>query len=342
MPSSIQQAPTPAAIQAAIDGKTKPIGALGRVEALAAQLAQLQGTLEPRAERCRLVIFAADHGLVQSGVSAYPQAVTRQMVSNMLSGGACANAFARALGVDVSIVDAGVSGAPIHDNDLIDRRIGPGTQNSLHAPAMTQSQYEAAISAGKTLAQEAREDVLCLGEMGIGNTASATLLAHKIAGLPLEQITGRGTGLDDVGLAKKTEVLKQAALRTQATLSADRALQEYGGFEIVMMTGAIIGAAQGRKPVLIDGFIATTAALAALQLEPSTRQAMVFAHLSEEQGHAPLLDALDANPLLSLDMRLGEGTGALLAWPIVKAAAYMLRDVASFESAGVSTQSNAP
>ncbi|MEO0413070.1 MAG: nicotinate-nucleotide--dimethylbenzimidazole phosphoribosyltransferase [Pseudomonadota bacterium] len=342
MPSSTQPGPSAADIQAAIDAKTKPIGALGRVEDTAVQLARLQGTLKPKASTCRLLIFAADHGLAQAGVSAYPQAVTRQMVANMLSGGACANAFASALGAIVSIVDAGVGGEAIADETLIDRRIAPGTQNSLSGPAMTPAQYEAAIHAGKTLAQDAGEDVICLGEMGIGNTASASLLAHKIAGLPLEQMTGRGTGLDDAGLARKTETLRKAAARTPKRLSADSALQEYGGFEIVMMAGAVLGAASARKPVIIDGFIATAAALAAHTLEPSTKEAMIFGHVSEEQGHASLLATLNASPLLSLDMRLGEGTGALLAWPIVKAAAAMLRDVASFESAGVSTQGSDP
>jgi nicotinate-nucleotide--dimethylbenzimidazole phosphoribosyltransferase len=325
-----------AAIRAAIDGKTKPPGALGRLEALAARIARLQRSLAPRMERCRLTIFAADHGISAEGVSAYPHAVTRQMLENFLSGGAAANALARAVGVALAVVDAGVAGAPLSHPGLISRRIGPGTANSARGPAMTAAGLAEALAAGRDIGRASPGEAAAFGEMGIANTASAALVLAKLTGLPPAALAGRGTGLDDRGLAAKRDVLARAASRTPACLDPETALAEYGGFEIAMMAGAMIGAAEARKLVLVDGFIATAAAAAATALASGTATALVFAHRSAEAGHAPALAHLGAEPLLDLDMRLGEGTGALLAWPIVKAAAAMLREMASFESAGVS------
>lgn len=325
-----------AKISAAIDAKTKPLGALGDIETLAAQIARIQRSLAPRADTCRLTIFAADHGMAQAGVSAFPQAVTRQMVMNFLTEGAAANVFARSVGADVQVVDAGVSGEPIDDARLIQKRIGNGTANAIERPAMTQDQIDAALASGSAIGHDGTEAVACFGEMGIGNTSAASLVAAKIFGLPVGDITGRGTGLDDEGLQRKRALLETAAARTEAQLDARPALQEYGGFEIAMMAGAMLGAAAAGKIVIVDGFIASAAALAASRLAPESRANMVFAHQSAEAGHARVLEALEAKPLLHLNMRLGEGTGALLAFPLVKAAADMLRDMASFESAGVS------
>jgi nicotinate-nucleotide--dimethylbenzimidazole phosphoribosyltransferase len=325
-----------AALRAAIDGKTKPPGALGRLEALAARIARLQRSLAPRMERCRLTIFAADHGIAAEGVSAYPQAVTRQMLENFLSGGAAANALARAVGVELAVVDAGVAGAPLSHPGLISRRIGPGTANSARGPAMTAAGLAEALSAGRDIGAASPGEAAAFGEMGIANTASAALVLAKLTGLPPAALAGRGTGLDDRGLAAKRDVLARAASRTPACLDPETALAEYCGFEIAMMAGAMIGAAEARKLVLVDGFIATAAAAAATAFASGTASALVFAHRAAEAGHAPALAHLGAEPLLDLDMRLGEGTGALLAWPIVKAAAAMLREMASFESAGVS------
>ena len=388
------------AIRLAIDAKTKPPGSLGRVEALAARIARVQGTVTPRLRRCRLTLFAGDHGVASEGVSAYPQAVTRQMVANFLAGGAAANVFARANGVEIAVVDAGVAGDPLAAPGLVSRRIAPGTRNLAVEPAMTREQYEAALRAGAELgagggigpsaeagvraedgagveagpgagtAAEAGTgdgtsvgadagdgaigeaeahaeahvgdgdgtgvDAAAFGEMGIANTSSATLIAHKLIGAPLDALTGRGTGLDDDGLARKLRVLTRAADRTADRLPPDEALREYGGFEIVMMAGAMIGAARARAVVIVDGFIASAAALAAVRLAPALVGYLVFAHRSAEPGHEVVLDALGASPLLDLGMRLGEGTGALLAWPILRSAAAMLSDMASFESAGVS------
>lgn len=325
-----------AAIRAAIDGKTKPLGALGRIEALAAQIAAFQGTLAPRAETCTLTIFAGDHGIAEDGVSAYPQAVTRQMVLNFLAGGAASNVFAATLGIPVTVVDAGVAGTPLAHPGLVSRRIGPGTANFRLQPAMTGAEADLALATGREIGVSGEADAAVFGEMGIANTAAAAMLAHKITGLDLAPLVGRGTGLDDAGLATKRSLLSEAARRTPATLGPMEALTEYGGFEIAMMAGAMIGAAAAGRIVLVDGFIATAAALVAARLEPGTGRALVHAHVSAESGHRPLLDALGATPLLALDLRLGEGTGALLAWPLVRAAAAMLRDMASFSEAGVS------
>lgn len=323
-------------LQARIDGKTKPQGALGRIEALAAQVAGVQGSLTPRMESCRLLIFAADHGIALEGVSAYPQAVTRQMVLNFLAGGAAANVFARQAGIPVSVVDCGVAGPAIEERHLIRRRIAPGTANALHGPAMTPTQRDAALEAGRALAMEGAFDALCLGEMGIGNTSAAALLAAKITGGTLAGFIGRGTGLDAAGLARKHGVLAQAARRTAQHLPAAEALAEYGGFEIAAMAGAMLGAAEARRMVLVDGFIAGAAALVALHMQSAIRNHLVFAHRSAEQGHAALLAALGADPLLDLGLRLGEGSGALLAWPLLRASVAMLNEMASFESAAVS------
>ncbi|MEO0548313.1 MAG: nicotinate-nucleotide--dimethylbenzimidazole phosphoribosyltransferase [Pseudomonadota bacterium] len=323
-------------LAAKIDSKTKPVGALGDIEALAKIIASVQGTLEPRAETALLTIFAGDHGMAEAGVSAYPQAVTRQMVLNFLEGGAAANVFAASVGARVQVVDAGVAGGAIEHKGLINRRIAAGTRNAVEAPAMTEDQLNTALEVGLSIGRAIEEDVACFGEMGIGNTSSASLVAAKVLERPVSELIGRGTGLDDEGLARKRTLLQTAADRTPDALDARSALAEFGGFEIVMMAGAIMGAAEAGRVVIVDGFIAAAAALCAREIAPGCKRAFVYAHKSAEAGHVALLDALGAKPLLDLNLRLGEGTGALLAFPLVKAAAAMLRDMASFESANVS------
>lgn len=322
-------------LRAALDGKTKPLGALGRVEDLAAQIARLQSSLTPRMASCRLIIFAADHGLADEGVSAYPADVTRQMVMNFARGGAAANVFARAGGIDLQVVNAGVRGGPLDLPGVIDRPLGCGTRNSRHAPAMSADICAKAIETGRAMGADGDFDAMAFGEMGIANSSAASLIAHRLTGLPLADLVGRGTGLDDAGLAHKRAVLAAASARVSGAVDAMGALREFGGFEIAMMTGAMLGAAAARRVVLVDGFIAGAAALVALALEPGARAAMVFAHHGAEAGHGPLLTALGAEPLLHLGLRLGEGTGAALAWPILRAAATMLCDMASFADAGV-------
>ncbi len=323
-------------VKAFIDSKTKPPGSLGTVEQVAAQLAMIFGTLQPEVDTCELILFAADHGIATVGVSAYPQEVTRQMVLNVLEGGAASAVFARSSGVSLSVVDAGVKGGEITHPSLINRRLGDGTANALVEAAMTTEQCERAMAHGRALAESARSDVISFGELGIGNTASAALVAAKVLGLAVAEFTGRGTGLDDAGLAEKRNLLHQASARTAPKLTAADALREYGGFEIAMMVGAMLGAAAMGRPVIVDGFICSAAALCARDLDAASSQHFIFAHASVEQGHRKVLEAMNANAVLDLKLRLGEGTGALLAWPIIRAASKMLSEMANFDDAGIS------
>ncbi|EMD82831.1 nicotinate-nucleotide--dimethylbenzimidazole phosphoribosyltransferase [Pacificimonas flava] len=325
--------PSAAQIAAALDGKTKPQGSLGRLEALAAQIAALQGRLVPKMKRAALTIFAADHGIAAAGVSAFPQDVTGQMVANFLAGGAAANVIAQSMDVPVTVVDCGVRTEPDGRPGLVSLRLGAGTANSLHGPAMAAADAEAALDNGLRYGAAIDADAVCFGEMGIANTSSATLLAHKLTGIPVAVLAGRGTGLDDEALMRKTVILERAAART-GRLSPRAALAEVGGFEIGTMAGAMLGAARKRRIVIVDGFIAGAAALLARALEPRVDRALIWSHRSAERGHGALLDHVSARPLFDFDMRLGEGTGALLAWPTVRAAAAIFR-MASFADAGV-------
>jgi len=327
------------ALRARIDAKTKPLGALGRLEALALQIGLIQQTLSPELRAPHLLVCAGDHGAARAGISAYPQEVTWQMVENFLAGGAAINVFARQMGIGLTVVDAGVA----HDfgprPGLVDAKVAPGTANYLEEPAMSAVQCNAALSWGRFLAHTLAEQdckVLGFGEMGIANTASAALLTHCLTGVPLEQLVGRGTGLDDAGLARKRVLLGEAVARGGRQPEPLAALIEYGGFEIAMLAGAMLGAAERRMVLLIDGFIVTAALLVAHALAPAILPYCVFAHRSQEPGHALQLAHLGAEPLLQLDLRLGEGTGAALAWPLVQAAVNFLNEMASFESAGVS------
>lgn len=326
--------PTAESIQDILDNKTKPLGSLGMLEDLALQVALLQQRDTPAMDTCELLIFIADHGIVEDDVSAFPQTVTSQMALNFLSGGAAANVFARTNKVGVTLINAGMATHLTHEN-LLNASIGPGTRNFRLEPAMTKSQCAKALEAGQRITNQTSSHAVCFGEMGIGNTSSASILLHKILGMPLRDLIGRGTGVSDTGLEQKQTILEQAAQRTTNRLSADEALQEFGGFEIAMMVGGMLAASQRNRLVLVDGFIATAAAALVLQLEPAARKALVFSHCSAESGHRKVLENLGANPLLDLRLRLGEGTGALLAWPLVKNAVAMLTDMASFDSAQV-------
>lgn len=332
-----------AELQQRIDRKTKPLGALGQLEALALQAGLVQGTLAPQLRQPQVLVFAGDHGLAEEGVSAYPQEVTWQMVMNFLAEGAAVNVLARANGLAVRVIDAGVKHDFAPHPMLVRAKVAPGTRNALRGPAMSPAQCEQALASGVALVTEAvaqGSNVLAFGEMGIANTSAATLLLHKLAGVPIEVGTGRGTGVDDAGLAHKREVLTRAAARTAPQLPPKEALEQYGGFEIAMMTGAMLAAAQAGVLILVDGFITSSAALVACCLAPAARERMVFAHCSAESGHRALLSSLQATPLLDLGLRLGEGTGAVLAWPLLKSAVAMLNEMASFESAGVADKAS--
>ncbi len=325
-----------ARLQHKIDHKTKPLGALGQLEDLALQLGLIQRSDTLRFESPQMLVFAADHGIAAEGVSAFPQAVTMQMVANMLAGGAAINVLARQHGFALHVVDAGVAGDLASHPQLVNRKIAHGTQNLAIAAAMTVQQVHAALQAGADVLASLSGNVVAFGEMGIANTSSAALLLSRLAGVPIEQATGRGTGLTDLQLLHKQTVLKRAAgLHKAATKPLD-ALAAFGGFEIAMMTGAMLQAASERRVILVDGFIAGSAALVACALAPSAKDYMVFCHCSAERGHQLMLAYLQARPLLDLRLRLGEGTGALLAWPLVQSAALLMNEMASFETAGVS------
>ncbi|MBS0532247.1 MAG: nicotinate-nucleotide--dimethylbenzimidazole phosphoribosyltransferase [Proteobacteria bacterium] len=322
-----------AGLRARIDGKAKPPGSLGRIEDLAIRLGLIWHPAEPGAGKSVLLVFAGDHGLTQEGVSQYPSEVTAAMVRTFLAGRATANAFAEAVGVDIKVVDVGVAANLPDHPGLISVKIRRGTGNAAREPAMSGDEAAAALKRGCDLAVEAIRggaELIAIGEMGIGNTASAALLLHRLAPASLDLCIGLGAGQDDAGLARKRAALERAAARSDVTAPFD-VLREFGGLEIAGMAGAVIGAASERRPVIVDGFISSVAALTAIRLCPAARDYCIFAHRSSERGHAILLDALDATPLLDLSLRLGEGTGAVLAVPLLRAAARLLTDVATLD-----------
>ncbi len=334
-----------------VDQKTKPLGALGKLEAIALQIGLIQNSLTPQLNKPTMLVFAADHGITASGVSPYPQAVTKQMVQNFLAGGAAINVFAKQNNMALRVIDAGVNAQFEPHANLINAKIGinnsqNGTANFLLQPAMTLAQCEQALTLGLELAYKESSagcNVMGFGEMGIGNTSSASCLMSVLCGLAIESCVGRGTGLDDAGLLKKTKILKQAieyhALNKQDTINEQDVMQTlatFGGFEIAMMAGAMLAAAQKKTVLLIDGFIATAALLVAYKLQPNILQYCIFSHCSDEVAHRQMLSYLGAQPLLDLGLRLGEGTGAALAYPLVQAAVNFLNEMASFASAGVS------
>lgn len=327
-----------ARLQHRIDQKTKPLGALGQLETLALQLGLIQRSEAITFELPQMLVFAADHGIASEGVSAFPQAVTLQMVGNMLAGGAAINVFARQHGFALQVVDAGVAAELADHPQLQQRKIAPATQNICAGPAMSLAQAHAALQAGMEVMRDLPGNVVAFGEMGIANTSPAALLLARLAGLPVSDVVGRGTGLDDAQLAHKQTVLTRALARHADVHEPLAVLAALGGFEIAMMAGAMLQAASARRVVLVDGFIAGAAALVARTFVPQVQDYLVFCHRSAERGHGLLLAHLKASPLLELDLRLGEGTGALLAWPLVQSAALFLDEMASFDSAGVSNK----
>jgi nicotinate-nucleotide--dimethylbenzimidazole phosphoribosyltransferase len=329
-------------LQLLLDGKTKPLGALGRIEALALQLGLVLGTEAPILRDPQLVVFAADHGLAAQGVSAYPSDVTWQMVKNFLAGGAAASVLARQHGLALTVVDCGVRHDFAPQAGLVQCKVAPGTADASQGPAMTKAQCEQAIAAGQEVARALPGNALLLGEMGIGNTSAAALLLARLARVPLAECVGSGTGLDAAGVARKQAVLERVLHLHRDAVTPLDALAAFGGFEIAAMTGAVLAAAAERRVIVVDGFISTAAVLVAHRLAPHVTQRCVFSHRSGEAGHALMLRQLGpradepARPLLDLGLRLGEGSGAALAWPLLASAAMLLRDMASFASAEVS------
>jgi len=333
--------PTLAAqLEDAINNKTKPIGSLGALETLARQLGLVQGSTAVTIDRPAILVFAGDHGVVAEGISAYPQDVTWQMVENFLAEGAAINVFARQNDAALHVVDAGVN----HDFGprlgLIDRKIAPGTRNFAVEPAMSPEQCATAMQHGAALVAGLPGNVIGFGEMGIGNTTTAAAIMHKLTGVPVAACVGAGTGLTADGVLRKQGVIEAAAAHHAGVDDPLAVLTTFGGFEIAMMTGAMLEAAHQRKLLLIDGFIVTSALLVAARIAPPILDYCVFAHCSDESGHRRMLDAIAAKPLLQLGLRLGEGTGAALALPLLHAAANFLNQMATFASASVSEQSD--
>jgi nicotinate-nucleotide--dimethylbenzimidazole phosphoribosyltransferase len=319
---------------------TKPPGSLGVLEEIANRLAAIRRTLRPEVYRQRIYVAAADHGVAVEGVSAYPREVTTQMVYNFLRGGAAINALARYSGIEVRVVDAGVDADFLDASELIRAKILRGTANFTSGPAMTREQAIRSITIGIELAQVAAAegiDLLGVGEMGIGNTTSASAITAALTRLPPEYVTGRGTGVDDTGWRRKVSAVKRAlAINRPDSNDALDLLAKVGGAEIGVMTGLALGAAAQRVPVVADGFISSSAAALAYLFCPNVRDYLFIAHRSQEAGHDALIEFIGLQPLLDLQMRLGEGTGAALAMHLIGAAARLLGEMATFTEAGVS------
>lgn len=325
--------------QARLDHLTKPLGSLGRLESLAKQIVGITRTATPRLSQKVIITMAADHGVAQAGVSAYPQVVTQQMVANFLRGGAGINVLARHVGARVVVVDMGVAGDLPSHPDLVSRKIGYGTRNITQGPAMTTEQAYAAIQTGRDIVvhEVARGvDIIGTGDMGIGNTTASSAITSAMTGTPVEQVTGRGTGIDDSTYARKLYAIQQAlAVNMPDPSDPLDVLTKVGGFEIAGLVGVILGGAQARLPVVVDGFISGAAALIAVGLESRVKNYLLASHLSQEPGHCRVLESLGLKPLLDLDLRLGEGTGAALAISLAEAACKVLTEMTTFEEAGV-------
>ena len=328
-------------IKQKIDLKTKPLGSLGLLEKLAAQICFVQNTLTPQLINPTLIVFAADHGIAKDGVSAYPAEVTPQMVLNFLNGGAAINVFCKQNKIELKIVDAGVNFDFEPDKNLINAKINKGTKSFLNQNAITQKELELCFQKSKLLIEQisiTECNIIAFGEMGIGNTSSASMLMSALCNIPIEDCVGRGTGLNDGQLKNKINILKQAQQNHLTPKNAMEALAFFGGFEIAQMCGAMISAFEKNMLILIDGFIATSAFLCAYNINNKIKDNTIFCHQSDEQGHKKMLDYLCVNPILNLGMRLGEGTGCAVAYPIIESAVNFINEMASFESANVSNK----
>lgn len=328
------------AARARQDILTKPRGSLGRLESLSIQLAGITGNPQPRIQHKVIVTMAGDHGVVAEGVSAYPQEVTPQMVANFLNGGAAINVLARHIGARVVVVDMGVAAELGSHAGLVDKKVAPGTDNIARGPAMSREQaVQALLSGAQVVEAEIGQglDILGTGDMGIGNTTPSAAIAAAITGRSPAEIVGRGTGVDDAGLSRKIAAV-QRALMVNRPDPADAldVLAKVGGFEIGGLAGAMLAAAAHRRPVVVDGFISTAAAMIAVGLAPEARSYLIPAHRSQELGHRIMLDWLGLKPLLDLDLRLGEGTGAAIGISLAEAACKILSEMATFAEAGVS------
>jgi nicotinate-nucleotide--dimethylbenzimidazole phosphoribosyltransferase len=326
--------------RAHLDSLTKPLGSLGRLEDLAAQWFAICEGRFPATLSKSVYVFAADHGITAEGVSAYPSQVTQQMVLNFLAGGAAINVLARLNQVEVNVVDVGVDADLSGHAGLTQRKVRRGSRNMLREAAMTNEELEAALAAGRALAEAAyaqSKNLIAVGEMGIGNTTAASVMTAALTGMPATLVTGRGTGVENEAYAHKCRVVEEVVSRHFSEATNPREiLRRGGGLEIAAMTGLMLGAAQRKIPIVVDGFISTAAAGIACALESGVRPCLFAGHRSQEPGHRVLLAHLEMEPILDLDMRLGEGTGAVLAMPILEAAMRLYQEMATFTSAGIS------
>ncbi len=325
--------------QRRLDNKTKPLGSLGRLEEFARRFAAISGTLSPDTARKVIFTFAGDHGIVEEGVSAFPKEVTPQMVLNFLAGGAGVNVLARHTGADVLVVDMGVDYDFGEVPGLIGRKVARGTRNFAKGPAMTRDEAVAAVEAGIELAMQAKKEGIAMvgtGEMGIGNTTPSSAIIAAISGKTVRELTHRGTGIGDAALEHKIRVIEEG-LRVNSPDPKDPldVLAKVGGLEIAGIAGLVLGAAASRLPVVVDGFISTAGALIASELHPNVREYLFAAHRSVEIGHRFMLERIGAEPILDLQLRLGEGTGAALAMGLIEAGVKILKEMATFEQAGV-------
>jgi nicotinate-nucleotide--dimethylbenzimidazole phosphoribosyltransferase len=328
-------------LQHTIDFKTKPLGALGMLEEIALQIGLIQNTLSPSLDKPHIVVFAGDHGIAKDGVSAYPQEVTFQMVMNFLAGGAAINVFCKQNNIAIRVVDAGVNYAFPKNERLINAKVGMGTASFLTGPAMSREELALCFEKGAKIVKDIFDsgcNVIGFGEMGIGNTASASVLMSKICRLPIEECVGKGTGIDDKGVKKKISLLKNSIANNKISDDPYEILATFGGFEIAQICAGMLQAAEKKMLILVDGFIATAAFLVAHSIHPAILDYTIFCHQSDENGHAKMLRFLGASPVMSLHMRLGEGTGAAVSYPIIQSAVNFLNEMASFESAGVSNK----
>ncbi len=329
------------ALQYKIDNKTKPTGSLGVLESLAKQIGALFQTVEPKIIKPNMVIFAADHGIANHGVSAYPQDVTRQMVLNFLEGGAAINVFCKQNKIQLSIVDAGVNYDFPTNTNLISAKIGKGTQSFLHGKAMSLTELQLCFTKGRevvTAISETGSNCIGFGEMGIGNTSTAAVLMSVITELPIEDCIGKGTGVSNEKLIQKKEILKLAIDNYSGSEDFESKLAYFGGFEIMQIVGGMLAAKEKNMLILVDGFICSVAFLIAYKKNPSIQKNAVFCHCSAEKGHQILLNYMQVKALLALNLRLGEGTGCAIAFPIIESAVVFLNEMASFESAGVNNR----
>ena len=323
-------------LQSKLDNKTKPIGALGRLENLALRIGLILGNKNPELIQPQMLVCAADHGLTAEGISAYPSDVTWQMVENFLAGGAAVSVLSKQNNISLNVVDCGVRHDFSPQESLIIQKVSKGTANSLNGPAMSNEECQRAMKNGMNITNSLEGNALLIGEMGIGNSSAAAMLLSRLTDNDIASCTGSGTGMFGDDLKTKTVILEKVLKKHKAAKEPLEALAAFGGLEIATLAGAVIQAASQRRVIVVDGFIASSAVLVASKLEPAILDYCIFSHHSDEQGHFLMLSEMSAEPLLDLNLRLGEGSGAALAWPLLVSACTILRDMASFDAAGVS------